>query len=60
MTQEEKNRLEEYEADMLDDFKSWKQAEIEIKDAEEWLKKMALRYAESAVKYYNYLNEIKK
>lgn len=50
-------RLEDLKIDMLDDEKSWKEAEKQLIDDKEWRDKMALRYAESAVKYYTYKNE---
>lgn len=48
--------LKEYEEDMKDDFKSWQDAEEEIKDAIKWRDKMALNYAQSSIRYYNYKN----
>ena len=50
-------RLKGYEEDMQDDYKSWQEAEKEIKEAIEWRNKMALNYANSTVKYYNYKNQ---
>lgn len=49
-------RLKDYEEDMNDDYKSWQDAEEEIKTAIKWRDKMALNYAQSTVKYYNYKN----
>jgi ribosomal protein S13 len=50
MTKEE---IKEYEDCMNDDYKSWQDAENEIKNAIKWRDKKALWYAESTVKYYN-------
>ena len=50
-------RLADLELDMNDDNKSWVEAEKQLIEAKEWRDKMALRYAESSVKYYNYKNE---
>jgi len=56
MTPDQIENLKELEADMNDDYKSWQEAEQVIKDDIEWRNKMALRYAESVVKYYNAKN----
>lgn len=53
-----KEHLESLEEDMNDDYKSWQEAEKEIKETIEWRDKQALRYAMSTVKYYNYKKEI--
>jgi len=58
MNEYEKERLEDLETDMKDNLKSWKQSEQEIIDAIEWRNKMSLRYAESAVKYFTYKQEV--
>ena len=64
MDEFEKNkqeRLEWYSEDMNDDYKSWQEAEKQMVEAKEWRDKMALNYANSAVKYYNYKeNECKR
>lgn len=51
------DNLKIYEEDMNDDYKSWEDAEIEIKDAIQNRDRLALNYANSAVKYYNYKNQ---
>ena len=51
-----KGCLEDLKVDMDDDYRSWQEAEEGIKDAKTWRDKMALNYAESTVKYYNYKN----
>lgn len=45
--------IKEYEKDMNDNYRQWKDAEKEIAEAIDWRNKKALWYAESAVKYYN-------
>ena len=56
MTPEQIENLKELEADMNDDYKSWQNAEKEILNAKEWRDKMALNYAQSAVRYFNEKN----
>jgi hypothetical protein len=51
------SRLLGYEEDMQDDYKSWQDAEKEIEGAIAWRDKMALNYANSAVRYYKHKNK---
>jgi hypothetical protein len=64
MKEEEKQyqleRLADYKVDMEDDNKNWQQAEQEVKDAIIWREKMALNYASSAVRYFNFKNELEE
>ena len=53
----EKQMLLDYEIDMQDDYKSWKEAEKELEDAKKWLEKMIYNYAESTVRYYQLKNK---
>lgn len=57
-TKDEQEKLESLKNDMEDDYESWQQAEKEIKDSIKWRDQRALKYAESAIKYYNLLNKL--
>ena len=56
MTSDQQERLEELEDSMKDDLKYWKEAEAQLIEAKEWRDKMALNYANSAVKFFNAKN----
>jgi len=49
--------LKDLELDMKDEYKLWQDAEAEIKQAVDWRDKMALNYAKSAIKYFNFKNQ---